>query len=117
LHRSLAGTLVRLQDHRAAAKVAAELARTSFDPVEDPYNAACLVTLCVPLAKQDTGLPEHNRSQLAEEYAEQAMDLLREVVQRGFKDAEHMKKDPDLDPLRARDDFKKLMAVLEEKKW
>ena len=31
----------------------------------------------------------------------------------GYKDAAHMKKDSDLDPLRAREDFKKLLAELE----
>jgi hypothetical protein len=33
---------------------------------------------------------------------------------RGFKDAAHMKKDADLDPLRGRDDFRQLVAELEK---
>ena len=41
------------------------------------------------------------------------MDLLQKAVKAGYKDAAHMKKDPDLDPLRAREDFKKLLAELE----
>jgi tetratricopeptide (TPR) repeat protein len=49
------------------------------------------------------------------EYADRAMYLLHKAVQSGFKDAAHMKKDTDLDPLRDREDFKKLLAELEAK--
>ena len=36
-----------------------------------------------------------------------------EAVSRGYKNAAHMKKDTDLDPLRQREDFQKLIAELE----
>ncbi len=49
------------------------------------------------------------------EYGDRAMALLHQAVQAGYKDAAHMKKDTDLDPLRGREDFKKLLAELEEK--
>lgn len=49
------------------------------------------------------------------EYADQAMELLAKAVQSGWKDAEFIKKDTDLDPLRDRDDFKQLIAELESK--
>jgi len=48
-------------------------------------------------------------------YADQAMAMLRDAVAKGFKDAAHMKKDTDLDPLRQREDFQKLLAELEAK--
>jgi hypothetical protein len=48
------------------------------------------------------------------EYADRAMDLLRKAVKAGFKDAAHLKKDTDLDALRGRDSFKKLLAELEK---
>jgi hypothetical protein len=35
-------------------------------------------------------------------------------VQAGYKDAVHMKKDTDLDPLRGREDFQKLLQQLEK---
>ena len=53
-----------------------------------------------------------NRKQ---EYADRSMDWLRRAVTAGFNDAKHMKKDSDLDALRERDDFKKLIADLEAK--
>jgi hypothetical protein len=43
------------------------------------------------------------------------MELLQKAVQAGFKDAAHMAKDTDLDPLREREDFKKLLTELEQK--
>jgi eukaryotic-like serine/threonine-protein kinase len=51
-----------------------------------------------------------------QEYADRAMELLQQAVKAGYKDAAHMTKDTDLDPLRGREDFKKLMAELEKKK-
>jgi hypothetical protein len=43
------------------------------------------------------------------------MELLHKAMKAGFKDAAHMRKDTDLDPLRGREDFKKLIAELEKK--
>jgi hypothetical protein len=41
------------------------------------------------------------------------MELLQKAGKAGNKDAAHMKKDTDLDPLRGREDFKKLLTELE----
>jgi tetratricopeptide (TPR) repeat protein len=49
------------------------------------------------------------------EYADAAVETLVKAVAAGYKDAAHMKKDSDLDPLRGRDDFRKLLADLEAK--
>ena len=40
------------------------------------------------------------------------MDLLRKAVKAGWNNAAHMAKDTDLDPIRGRDDFKKLIEEL-----
>ena len=45
-------------------------------------------------------------------YADRAMELLHKAVKAGYKDAAHMAKDSDLDSLRDREDFKKLMESL-----
>ena len=50
-----------------------------------------------------------------EETAAKAVDLLRQVVAKGYQDVEHLKRDSDLDGLRQRDDFKKLLRELEGK--
>jgi serine/threonine protein kinase len=49
------------------------------------------------------------------EYADRAMDMLQKAVQVGYIDAAHLKMDTDLDAIRERDDFKKLIADLEKK--
>jgi hypothetical protein len=49
-----------------------------------------------------------------QEYADRAMELLRQAVKAGWKDAAHMRRDTDLDPLRARADFQELIAELEK---
>ena len=43
------------------------------------------------------------------------MEMLHKAVKAGYNDAAHMAKDTDLDPLRDRADFKKLLASLQPK--
>ncbi len=59
--------------------------------------------------------PGADAAKLAKDDADRAMQWLQKAVQAGYKDAAHMKKDTDLDPLREREDFKKLVAELEKK--
>jgi tetratricopeptide (TPR) repeat protein len=49
----------------------------------------------------------------ADAEAERAVAWLKQALAAGYKDATHIKKDSDLDSLRAREDFKKLVAELE----
>ena len=51
-----------------------------------------------------------------QEYADRAMELLHASVKAGYKDAAKLAKDRDLDVLRERDDFKKLMQALAKPK-
>jgi hypothetical protein len=68
------------------------------------YNFACIYAVA--------------SGQLADkkqEYADRAIELLHQAVQAGWKDAAHMKKDTDLDPLRDRSNFQKLLREFDEK--
>jgi hypothetical protein len=65
------------------------------------YNLACVFAQMV-----------HNADDKVKQ-ADLAMDWLKRAVDLGFKNVEHMKKDSDLDSLREREDFKKLLAELE----
>jgi hypothetical protein len=58
-------------------------------------------------------LDDKQHKEAAQFYGDAAMKLLREAVSKGFKDVPHVKKDTDLDPLRQREDFQKLVAELE----
>src|SRR5262249_8702820 len=65
------------------------------------YNIACVHALMIP--KSSDGAKE----------ADLAMDWLQKAVAAGYKDVGQFKKDTDLDALRQREDFKKLVADLE----
>jgi len=67
-----------------------------------------VVSLCVP-AVNDAGLAPAERKSLTEKYSARAVALLRHAVKAGYKDVEHLEKDSDLDPLRARSDFQQLL--------
>jgi cytochrome c5 len=73
------------------------------------YDFACVYAV----ASGNPGAPGADKKQ---EYADRAIELLQKAVKAGYKDAAHMAKDTDLDALREREDFKKLMAELEKKK-
>jgi serine/threonine-protein kinase len=111
--RVLAATLLELGEH-AAAEAAAELARVAFDPAGDAYKAACFFSRCIPLAEQDAKLPQARRQELTKSYGDRAVQALRQALAKGYKDAANVKKDSDLDPLRGRDDFRKLLAELDK---
>ena len=86
-----------------------------WDAPADAYDAACFLSLCVPIVAKHDKLDDKQRKEAAQFYGDGAMKLLLEGVSKGYKDVAHMKKDTGLDPLRQRDDFQKLVAELEGK--
>jgi serine/threonine protein kinase len=101
-----------LADHARLAATADELARFGYDPAKDCFTAASLFCRCMTLADKDTRLADARRQELAQSYAGRALKRLRQAVEHGFKDAAHMRQDPDLKPLRMREECKKLLAEL-----
>ena len=69
------------------------------------YNFACIYAVAGAKKKTDQ-----------EEYALRAIALLRRAVQAGYKNIAHMQTDKDLDGLRDREDYKKLILELKEQK-
>jgi serine/threonine protein kinase/tetratricopeptide (TPR) repeat protein len=104
-----------LADHVQAATTAEELVRFAFEPAEDNYEAASLFGGCAVLATKDAKLAEAKRKELAQDYGDRALALLRQAVERGYKDAERINKDSHLEPLRERDEFRKLLAQIASK--
>ena len=82
----------------------AELTKNALWPAGQWYDFACVYAVA-------SGKVADKK----QEYADRAMELLQKAVKAGYKDAAHMKTDTDLDPLRGRDDFKKLLAELSAK--
>jgi tetratricopeptide (TPR) repeat protein len=112
----LVQTLVNLGDHAGASSRADRLAALADSQGgEAAYNAGRYLARCSTLATKDQVIPAEKRSGLANEYAGRAVKHLQAAVSRGFCDAKLYANDTDLNPLRDRDDFKKLIADLEAK--
>src|SRR5262249_53157545 len=108
------GTVEReLGDRKAVLAVAEQLLAGMMEPAIDLFNAACMVSTCIRIDEKDSKLSETERKQLSRADADRAMELLGQSVKAGFNDVVHMKNDTDLDPIRGREDFKKLIADLE----
>jgi serine/threonine protein kinase/Tfp pilus assembly protein PilF len=102
-----------LLESEEAVRTAETCRDLGWDAPADAYDAACYLSLCVPIVAEHAGLDATQRKDAALFYGDAAMKLLRDAVSKGYKDVAHIKKDPDLDPLRQRDDFRKLVAELE----
>jgi tetratricopeptide (TPR) repeat protein len=100
---AVAGALAR---HKQADKAlaAADLLAANAKAAGHLYDAACVHALCVPLA---------DGAAAKEKRAARAVELLRQAVGKGYNEAGHMKRDTDLDALRGRDDFKKLLDEMQ----
>jgi serine/threonine protein kinase len=94
---------------RAGAVAAAQKGRDRrwYAPA-DAYDAAAALALCIPIVQKS------ERRADAPFYADEAMKMLRDAIAKGYHDTAHLKQDKDLDALRERADFKKLLAWLEE---
>jgi serine/threonine protein kinase/tetratricopeptide (TPR) repeat protein len=105
LQRAL--TLARLKEHAKATAEADALAQAKEASADALYNAACVYSVSSWAVGDD--------AKQAEQYAARAVALLQQAVAKGYKNVEHLKKDSDLDVLRQREDYKKLLRELHTK--
>ncbi len=89
----------------ALARTAAGQAPPAEADPDTIYNLACICSLSSAALKND-----HVKQEAAAAYA---VVLLRIAFARGYSDLGELRSDEELDPLRAREDFKKLLADLE----
>jgi serine/threonine protein kinase len=117
LHRDLkpGNIMLGLGDAAAAGAAAGQLLRKPVDAAKDPYDAARLLARGVSLVEKDALLPATRRKELARVYGDRAVAAVRQAVRGGFPDVSQMKKDKDLNTLRDREDFRKLLAEVEAK--
>jgi serine/threonine protein kinase/tetratricopeptide (TPR) repeat protein len=111
----LSGVHAELLDQAAAVRTAETCRDLGWDAPTDAYNAACLLSQCIPIVDQHDRLDQKQRQEAVRFYGDAAMQLLRDAVSKGFKNALHMKNDADLYLLRQREDFQQLIADLEGK--
>ena len=113
---ALAENLLQQGKHAEAAKVAEKFPGARPKDANGYQKAAVLLARCITLADKDAQITQAKRKELAQSYADRAIALLRQAVARGYQDAAQLKKDANIEPLRGRDDFRKLLAELEGKK-
>jgi tetratricopeptide (TPR) repeat protein len=78
------------------------------------YDAACMRAVTAAVIPRDPKTPDADASRLAKEEADRAISWLQQAVAAGFKDAALLAKDPDLNTLRDRDGFKKLLSEMKK---
>src|SRR5205823_231315 len=106
---------LRLGEHAGAAQAARHLPQLFPESGRKSREAAGLVARCIPLAEKDAQLSETERQATAQTYAGQALRLLQEAVQKGYKDAASLRNDPHFAPLRSNADYQRLLADLEKR--
>jgi tetratricopeptide (TPR) repeat protein len=84
-----------------------------WDAPRNAYDAACFLSLCIPIVAKHDQLDATQREEAVELYGDAAMRLLHDAASKGFKAVTYMQEDTDLAPLRQRDDFRELAAELE----
>jgi tetratricopeptide (TPR) repeat protein len=111
----LAAAYAGLLEQGDAIRTAETRRDLDWDAPADAYDAACSLSLCIPIVAKHAKLDNKGRKEAAQFYGDAAMKLLRDAVRKGYKDVAHMKKDTDLAPMRQREDFQKLVAQLQRK--
>ena len=102
---ALAQIQAREGDGRAVDASARRIEDLPRSPIEH-YNAACFLSLVLG-AVRGGKLPEAERDALARSLADRAMAQLTRAIDKGYRNIGLMRKDPDLDPLRSREDFQR----------
>jgi serine/threonine protein kinase len=92
---------------RATAEMWEKLGRTDADSL---YNAACFRAVTAGVILGGGGPASEAGAE-----ADRAVSWLRQAVAAGFKSADTLKKDKELDALRGRDDFKQLLTEVERR--
>jgi serine/threonine protein kinase len=112
---ALTASHAALLEQQDAVRTAETCRDLGYDAAGDAYDAACGLSLSVRAVANHDQLDAKQRKEAMQFYGDLAMKFLRDAVRKGYKDMPHLKKDTDLDALRPREDFKKLIAELEGK--
>jgi tetratricopeptide (TPR) repeat protein len=108
-----AAVLSEQGDHGQATEEVEAVLRQGDVGALGVYDAACAFSRASAAAEHDIKLTPTDRNRVKAGYAERAMELLRQAVAKGWRHPSLIVDDPDLEPLRGRKDFQKLLAELE----
>jgi serine/threonine protein kinase len=110
---TLTVVLARLLEKENAVRAAEARRDLGWSVPADAYDAAVFLSLCIPIAAEHDKLDARQRAEAAQFYADAAMKLIHEAVNKGYQDVARLKKDINLAPLRQREEFQKIVAALE----
>ncbi len=79
------------------------------------YDLACSLALYSEFVGRGQSGPEVASNNNAQHYSDKAMAVLRQAVDRGWKEADWTERDPELSSLRDRPDFQELIKTLRRK--
>jgi hypothetical protein len=104
-----AQVLLELGDYKNATVATVESIAAFQGPSEDYVKAARFMARAIPLAEADSSLTKGQKAQTVERYAQTAVDLLRQAVDKGFSNPSQWASDLDFEPLYRRPEFKRLV--------
>jgi tetratricopeptide (TPR) repeat protein len=105
-------TFAKQGNYARATGEAEALARREGLTGLNVYDVACVYSRSSAAAGRDEQLSPADRARIKAQHAERAMDLLKRAVAMGYRHPAVMKSDHDLDAIRDRADFRKLLAEL-----
>jgi serine/threonine-protein kinase len=110
----LAQVIKAQRDHDGAVKAAGDLIAMFRDDSAAQERAARFMTLASELVEQDTEIPAPEKSKRAAEYADRAIEHLKQAAQLGFQNPKQLDTAP-YRKLREREDFKAIQKRIEAK--
>ena len=113
-YQNLAEVLVSSHDHAAAARAARALSEVFPQSSRDYYVAVCYLARCAQEAGNDSKLDAVPRRELAQNYADEAVALLRQAIEHEFRDVAQIEKDSGqaLKAIATRPDFQELLTSI-----
>jgi tetratricopeptide (TPR) repeat protein/tRNA A-37 threonylcarbamoyl transferase component Bud32 len=107
--------LARRDRPRAAAESAARLRALAPNDANNLYDVASAYARCITATNRINNASESDdaRERARQEYGARAVESLRQAVHKGFINGKLLREDPNLEPLRSRADFKKLLDELD----
>jgi WD40 repeat protein/tetratricopeptide (TPR) repeat protein len=119
VHLAFALSLARSGKHGDAIKELDSAAGANGRTSSEYYNMCCVYAQAAAAVSRDSTLTDAKRKSLVDDYAAKAMDFLRKADAGGFfRDTNHISRfgeDADLKPLRAREDFRRLVESVGRK--
>jgi serine/threonine protein kinase len=110
-----ANTLAHSGNYEQAVRVAEKVSGGNKLGPPKLFGLACVYSLAAAAVGKDQKLPPSARREQAEAYASRAVQRLRQAIAGGFATQTNIKKDTDLDRLRARADFESLLHSMNKK--